>query len=119
MDVYVVWNSAYHCYQLPYVGDNDDIIGVFIDELNAYKIACHEQIEKYNKNDIDRLTIWLIDHTFPSNDDLSTWKDYLDLLTSHETITEINDGMLLKECQIDVIHVTKKQLDVFLIPGTL
>jgi hypothetical protein len=115
MDVYIVWNFRYNCDEVPCFGDKD-IIGVFSDELTAYKVACITQIKKYKsscrreKNDQPR--IWLEKHPIPSsNDVLEVWDDYLCLLTSDDVITEMNDVMRIKDWDFEVINVTKKQVD--------
>jgi hypothetical protein len=111
MDTYIVWTSKFYD-EVSWTGD-DDIIGVFTDELRAYQVACVKQIELFNthyKNDLT--THWLQDHTFPSSDDdLETWKKYFELVTDDETIEKVNDVDNLKECDFELVHVTKKTLD--------
>ena len=80
----------------------------------AYQVACVKQIELFRKDDYenDLTTHWLQDHTFPSSDDdLETWKTYFALVTRDETIEKVNDVDRLKECDFELVHVTKKTLD--------
>ncbi len=112
MDTYIVWASKFNYDDIPCTGD-DDILGVFTDELMAYQVACVKQIELFRKdNDKNLTTHWLQDHTFPSSDDdLETWKTYFELVTNDETIEKVNDVDRLKECDFELVHVTKKTLD--------
>jgi hypothetical protein len=82
--------------------------------LRAYQVACVKQVELFKDIDDenDLTTRWLQDHTFPSSDDdLETWKTYFALVTDDETIMEMHDVDNLKECDFELVHVTKKTLD--------
>jgi hypothetical protein len=92
MNVYIVHNSEK-------LGEDildDKIIGVYTDELDAYKTACATCATQIQN---DHVTTWLEKHTLPSeDDDLVTWKKYL-----------LACNAILKD--LDVIHVTTRQLD--------
>jgi hypothetical protein len=54
MQVYVVWNQEHDEEDVAYMGD-DNITGVYTNELTAYKTACikqvHEHLYYYNECD--------------------------------------------------------------------
>ena len=115
LNIYVVWISEYNFDEVPYSGD-DCIVGVYTEELTAYKIASVKQVKIYNsRTEFDGdspIKDWLEENTFPSvDDDLQTWKKYFEILTSDKTIEYVYDVFRVKDTDHDVVHVTKVTLD--------
>lgn len=121
MELYIVWYTN-HCSdnEVIYYGD-ENIIGVFSNELTAYQVGCVEQLRLYNNDrniDIDiiyiRVLNWLEDNPFPSMaGDLNYWKTYFDLVSDDETIENILLVDRFKDIDFSQVHITKKEMDVF------
>lgn len=114
MKLYIVWSASYNQDEVEYTCD-DNIIGVFSDELTAYQVGCVKQVEAYYENyysESEKLRKWLEDNTFPATtDELTTWKAYFFLISDDETIEIIHDVDRLKDTDFKRIHVTAKMLD--------
>lgn len=118
MELYTVWISHYNCDDEPCFGD-DDIVGVYSNELTAYQVACVKQVKLYSnpyelddETDGGNIMDWLEENIFPSNDDdLQTWKTYFENLTDDETIKYIKDCTRTKDVDYDILHVTRVVLD--------
>lgn len=91
MQVYVVWNQEHDEEDVAYMGD-DNITGVYTNELTAYKTACikqvHEHLYYYNECDEiegedEKMKEWLCENSFPNPDetDVDVWKKYFDIVS--------------------------------------
>jgi hypothetical protein len=116
MKLYIVWSVSYNQDEVEYA-DDENIIGVFSDELIAYQVGCVKQVEAYKDgyySKSEQLREWLEDNTFPATtDDLDTWKAYFNLISDDDTIEFVHDVSRLKDTDFERIHVTAKTLDEY------
>lgn len=102
MDVYIVWNQTYDYEDNVYMG-NDNIVGVYVNKLTAYKTACTKQVyehlnqccgDKRNSccdEEDEEMKKWLYDNPFPNEEEknIEVWEKYFDIISDEEFVFKI------------------------------
>lgn len=118
MDVYVVWKQPHDDIEDCYMGD-ENIVGVYINELIAYKTACVKQVTEYLNNCDDdvheRTEDWLQDNPFPDAEEpnVDVWKTYYKIVTPTELAYTLHDATRGDELLYNTYHVTKKDVQMY------
>lgn len=87
--VYVVWEQPHHPNgeEQPDMWDSH-IIGVYVNELDAYKAGCVKQVyfylEHYDEDKKENMKEWVDENPFPDAEetDVQVWKKYHEIVSS-------------------------------------
>lgn len=88
MDIYVVWKEP-HDGNKDYIMGNDNIEGVYINELLAYKTGCIKQVYDYldmvGDNVQDNMKEWMQNNPLPDVEetDVEVWKKYFNIVADN------------------------------------